>query len=390
LLASILEDFPQGDMALDGAFRLALRRIQKLDWAGAANVLERGLPRARIADESRDQEYAGRERYFLARAWVETGEAARGLTEYEALISDLPFSFYMQLALSRLAALDAGRAAAAEQRALAAAQAVPPEPQPQVRVQAPAFERALALLKQGEASWAEIELNSLPVSDAPSGVSASWLKAQLFSVSGEQRQAHRQVRSRSKDWLARWPVGEWRQVWELAFPRPHHRVVAREALRNEIPESLIYAVMREESGFDPNATSPAQAFGLMQLIRPTAKRFAKELGLRYSDRALLKPAYNIALGSRALRTFQDAFPANPILAIPGYNAGPGRPRRWLKESVSRDFDVWVESIPFTETRRYTKRVLASLGSYEFLYAPNGTAWMLPVHLNLPERPEARL
>jgi soluble lytic murein transglycosylase len=252
-------------------------------------------------------------------------------------------------------------------------------------VNAPGFERALALLKQGETTWAEAELNALPTTVGQVGLDLSWINAHLFAVSGEAKLAHQLVRSGAKDWLSRWPVGEWRQVWELAFPRPHLALVVREAARNQLREALVYAVMREESGFESNAESPAKAFGLMQLIRPTAKRFAKELGLKYTDRSLFRPAVNIALGSRALRTFQDAFPANPVLAIPGYNAGPGRPRRWLKESAQLDFDVWVELIPFTETRRYTKRVLSSVGSYEFLYGDGGSDWMLPVTLNGPAK-----
>jgi soluble lytic murein transglycosylase len=62
------------------------------------------------------------------------------------------------------------------------------------------------------------------------------------------------------------------------------------------------------------------------------------------------------------------FPANPLLAIPGYNAGGNAPKKWLGERPSDDFDVWVERIPYEETRNYTKRVITSLAAYEFLYA----------------------
>src|SRR5690606_1290719 len=137
--------------------------------------------------------------------------------------------------------------------------------------------------------------------------------------------------------------------------------------KNEIPEWFIYAIMREESAFDPAAESPAKAYGLMQLIVPTAKAYAGKLGLPHHPQALKRPAVNIALGSRVLSSFSAKFPKNPVLGIPAYNAGPGRPARWLRERPDVDFDVWVELIPFRETRRYTKRVLASRAAYAFLY-----------------------
>jgi soluble lytic murein transglycosylase len=141
-----------------------------------------------------------------------------------------------------------------------------------------------------------------------------------------------------------------------------------EAKRNAISASLVYAVMREESAFDPAAESPAKAYGLMQVIEPTARHFGKKIGLSGDPTSLFRPRVNIAIGSRVLGEFTRTFPDNPLLAIPGYNAGPGRPRRWSKERPDQDFDLWVEQIPFVETRRYTKRVLASRATYAFLYA----------------------
>ena len=169
------------------------------------------------------------------------------------------------------------------------------------------------------------------------------------------------------DWLSRWPAGDWVKAWQLAFPRPYHALVTRESKHTGVPESLIYAVMREESAFDPGAESPANAYGLMQLIVPTAKLYARPAGLPYDAGALKRPRVNIALGSRALAKLAGRFSDNPLLAIPAYNAGPGRPRRWLRDRPSVDFDVWVELIPYRETRRYTKRVLASRAAYTFLY-----------------------
>jgi soluble lytic murein transglycosylase len=153
----------------------------------------------------------------------------------------------------------------------------------------------------------------------------------------------------------------------LAYPAPFQQIVQREAKRTGQSPALIYAIMREESAFDPDAESLADAFGLMQLIVPTARSIARPLGLP-SDRASLKrPSVNIALGTGELARLANAFPENVLLAIPAYNAGPGNPKRWLRERPNADFDLWVELIPYVETRRYVKRVLSSRAAYAFLY-----------------------
>jgi soluble lytic murein transglycosylase len=94
---------------------------------------------------------------------------------------------------------------------------------------------------------------------------------------------------------------------------------------------------------------------------------AKPLNLPSDAESLKRPEVNIALGCRYLSVLRRQFPDNPLLAIPGYNAGPGKPKDWLADRPNQDFDLWVEEMPYEETRNYTKRVLTSLVAYEFLY-----------------------
>jgi soluble lytic murein transglycosylase len=189
------------------------------------------------------------------------------------------------------------------------------------------------------------------------------------------------------EWLDHYPVGRWRAAWELAFPRPFAGVVAAEAKRHGIPEALAYAIMREESAFDPRVISFANAIGLMQLITPTARRMAKPLGLPADTESLKRPEVNIALGCRYLSILRGQFADNPLLAIPGYNAGGGAPKRWIAERPEQSFDLWVERIPYEETRLYTKRVMTSMAAYEFLYARDQPSEALRVPL--PASPSAR-
>lgn len=368
LLSRMADDYPAGDMVLDGMFELSLRRIEKGDWNGALSVLERAAQVAAPLDLARGQEFAGRERYFRARASAMLGEVDRSLAEYEAIVSELPLSYYMLHAYSRLYSADEARAKRALEQALVRGQKDPFKFEHGRGLEYPGFVRALELLRVGDVEDAERELDVLGGQRAETAPAVLWAVASLYARAGSAKLSQAVARSLLTEWVGRWPSGEWARAWELAFPRPYREIVEREAKKNSVPEYFVYAVMREESSFDPEAQSPANAYGLMQIIEPTARRFAKPIGLRADPDALRKPGVNVAIGCRVLADLFRTFPGNPLLAIPGYNAGPARPRRWLDEHSGVDFDVWVELISFTETRRYTKRVLASRAAYAFLYS----------------------
>jgi soluble lytic murein transglycosylase len=367
LLDSMPGDYPSGDMVPEGLFLLALSHMEKGEWAAARKVLGRSLELSGKDGAARGPEASGRERYFQARALIETGEVERGLTEYEGIITELPLSYYMLHAYSRLSERDPGRGQRALALVLQGSGGPPFQIEHRPEFDQPGFLRALELFRQSDIDSARRELELLNLLEPGTSPAVLWGVALLYARAGSARLSHALPRWQLHDWLERWPVGPWKQAWELAFPRPHIDAVTEEAARQGVEPALIYAVMREESAFDPDAVSPANAYGLMQLISPTARRFGKELGLPYDRRALATPRVNIALGSRVLSNYQSYFPADPLLAIPGYNAGPGMPKRWAKDSPSVDFDLWVELIPYRETRRYTKRVLASRGAYSFLY-----------------------
>jgi soluble lytic murein transglycosylase len=288
----------------------------------------------------------------------------------------------MLLAFSRLHAADPARAQAAHERALARAEAEPFKLERGSAFEEPATVRALELLRVGDIDAARSELSTVETL-ADGSQSWVWGMALLYSRAGAVKLSHDVARGSLVEWLGRWPAGQWRTAWELSFPRPYLSIVQSQAKRAKVDESLIFAIMREESAFDPQAVSPANAYGLMQLIKPTARHYAKKVGVAHDERSLLTPQVNITLGSEVLSSFGSMFPNNQLLAIPGYNAGPGRPKRWLSELPSRDLDLWVEMIPFYETRHYMKRVLASRATYRYLYGELGpeAALTLPTTLS---------
>lgn len=382
LLKRMPDDYPNGDMVLDGVFELGFRRIEKGDWSGAASVFDRGAALAAPTDANRPREWAGRERYFFARSLGQIGQQDRMLEEYETIIRTLPLSYYMLHAFARLSSVKPERANSALEAALERSSREPFSFEPRPEFEQPGFVRALELLRQGDVEAGKREITALGLIEPGASPEILWGVALLYARAGAPRLSHAVARGLLTDWLERWPSGDWARAWELAFPRPYHDLVASSARDNGVPESLAFAIMREESAFDSEAVSPANAYGLMQLIEPTARHFAKQIGLPADPKSLTRPSVNIALGCRVLGSLLHRFDDDPLLAIPGYNAGPGRPARWKRERPEADFDVWVEQIPFRETRRYTKRVLASRAAYAFLYGSDEPAQVLSLPLRL--------
>jgi len=148
----------------------------------------------------------------------------------------------------------------------------------------------------------------------------------------------------------------------IRFPLAYREAIGAQAAQSGVLDStFVYAIARQESAFISNARSSAGALGLMQLMPATAREVANTAGLRLNGNGdILEPATNIALGSRYLGKMLQDFGGNRILAAAAYNAGPNRVRRWVAEQSGAPLpvDIWVETIPFAETRGYVQNVLA--------------------------------
>lgn len=159
-------------------------------------------------------------------------------------------------------------------------------------------------------------------------------------------------------------TGYWDDL-ELRFPLEHVDLVEYNARQHGIETEWIFAVMRQESAFMRKARSHAGAMGLMQLMPATARHVAKDLLKRKPPRRaeLYLPETNIALGSAYLKQMQAELGGSSVLATAAYNAGPHRVMRWLPQRTL-PADIWIELVPFDETRGYLRRVLA----YRVIYA----------------------
>jgi soluble lytic murein transglycosylase len=145
----------------------------------------------------------------------------------------------------------------------------------------------------------------------------------------------------------------------LRFPNPFLQLFRSESHATSVPLSYLYGIARQESAFAPVVRSSAGALGLMQLMPATAALTARASGERVPTPAeLFHPDVNIHIGSRHLADLLQRFDGNRILVAAAYNAGPHRVDRWLRVRPPRPADVWIETIPFPETRNYVMNVLA--------------------------------
>lgn len=154
-------------------------------------------------------------------------------------------------------------------------------------------------------------------------------------------------------------IGEYDDL-SLRYPLPFQSAFEEHASSASISATWAYGIARSESLFMPDIRSSAGAVGLMQLMPATGKSVAREIKLPYRGiDTLTDPLANIRLGTAYLGQMAERFGGNPVLATAAYNAGPHRVDQWMPARGSMDARIWIENIPFNETRKYVRRVMAA-------------------------------
>jgi len=234
-------------------------------------------------------------------------------------------------------------------------------------VPAEALARARILLEAGLAEEAALEL------DRTAGRARSLRDrlevARLLAGAGRYHRAQRLVVDRYHEDLARGVAPGHEELWWLAWPAAFGEVLAAARPPDAaIDRAVVSAVMREESGYRPEVTSPAGARGLLQIMPDTGRRLAAELGLGGFEPAdLYLPRTNIRLGTFYLDQLMRQFDGRLVAAVASYNAGPHNVARWLVERPGLEDDEWVEAVPYSQTRSYVKRVMRSIHAYRMLH-----------------------
>jgi soluble lytic murein transglycosylase len=157
--------------------------------------------------------------------------------------------------------------------------------------------------------------------------------------------------------------------WKMAYPLLYARGVNREATAKHVDPLLAQALIREESRYNVQALSSSHAIGLMQLLPGTAHGVAKRIGVKLSSNAdIHKPENNIRLGVDYMSYVLNRANGNALLAVASYNGGPNAVARWQQSLGTADMDLFVEQIPYTETRDYVRKVFGSYWNYEMIYS----------------------
>jgi soluble lytic murein transglycosylase len=214
------------------------------------------------------------------------------------------------------------------------------------------FRRALELRKAGLSSWAIGEWSAAASRLAP---------VELKTVAGLANRENWHDRAI----FALGNSGDL-QFYEWRFPLIWEADIKREAAANKLDPAWVYGTIRSESAMLETAQSSANALGLMQVTPATGKRVAKKHGLAWSGSAQLKTAAgNLPLGTAYMSDLLQEYRHNPVLVSGSYNAGPNAVSRWLDSRPLGEAAIWIETLPYFETRDYIPRVLAFTTLYDW-------------------------
>ncbi len=366
--------YPKGVLRRDAQHGGALAHLMNEDYDAARRLFDE------VAAEEPDAVAALRARELAALAALRGGDRLHAVAGWTEIMRTHPLSWSALVARARLVEVHAPAPPWLEPRGEAKTTT------PLVVKLPPPVDLLHRLGLDGDAEAALHERESVVYGEAPAGRGIEALCAAYGAV-GRAKRRHRLLVQIPVDALRREPGPENRWAWDCAYPTPFESDVgtgARDAAdASAIDDVVTYAVMRQESNFDPDALSAAHAVGLMQLLPETARGVATELHLPFDDARLGEPSLNVTLGKRYLEDLRDKFakyPAPLPLVVAAYNAGDDAVTRWLARVPRMDIDEFLERMPYVETRGYVARVMGNWAHYRYL--KYGEAGVPPLALSL--------
>ncbi|HYL58121.1 MAG TPA: transglycosylase SLT domain-containing protein, partial [Candidatus Acidoferrales bacterium] len=341
--------YPGSDAASEARFRGPWTLYLGRSYRSAAQGFQEARARAK---EPTDRDMC---EYWRARALEKGGDAAAARESFARLAASTDSNYYPELASRRVHAA---------QPDLPAALAPEPGVGEMPRVSGPAefhMERLQTLRALGLKELEAGELKAL----ADSGSSSAMRQFVLagFAGAGAWYDAIVAATRMEKSGLVSHAVAE-----RVRYPRAYWDLFQAASMKLALDPYLVVALARQESLFNPNATSVSNARGLMQLIPSTAKKVAAERGIDPGAIHLYDPSLNVELGTTYLKSLFEMFNGDPFRAVAAYNAGEHAVSKWDSEFRGDD-DEWVENIAYKETREYVKKVIGGRREYQLLYQP---------------------
>jgi tetratricopeptide (TPR) repeat protein len=356
----------EGRRAEWAKFREGYCWYRKREWEKARELLDR--ERLQTKGTMREASW-----FFTAVANAAIGDTLRADSLFRELARIAPWSFHGHLARERLGLSQAMRDSLAKEPDSVAGKPVPlawaaDVPPSLMRSDSIAFLRALLARTTGEESLWKAELEAMDRNARGAGQRELGLILWMKTLGMEDQAVPRVRRLLSRmtpEEMSRAPKSLLRMFYPMHFlqdMKPH--------LRGDsiIDAGFVHAVMRQESGFDPWARSPAGAVGLLQLIPPTAKAMASKVGLKgFNPNQLTNPSVNLRLGIAYMRDLERMWNGTPALILANYNAGPAPTLRWREAFRTHPLEEAAEEITYWETRDYVKKCLANWWTYQLLY-----------------------
>src|SRR5215468_1997524 len=354
----LAQGYPDSEEGIAAQWRLGWLSWLRADYVEAAERWSH-IPSNRAAS----QNYRDAALYWTARAQAAAGQTESASKHFTMLVSESPRSYYGVLAARRVprVSIGAGKNPAAAQLAAS----LPADPRELLQADVP-YARVEALHLVGHDDFADEEMDetvrrSLTDTRRLYALSTAYAQESRYYLALRIMRRHFLGLARSA------PPAVPRHFWEVFYPIGWRTELTDAAARVAVDPYLVAAVVREESSYNAQARSRVGARGLMQLMPDTARPMARQRGLPFNDGSLLdEPSANLTLGSAHLASLLKEF-GEPRLAVAAYNAGATPVRQWWKARPSDDMEVWVELIPFTETRGFVRRVMLAWEEYRRLY-----------------------
>jgi soluble lytic murein transglycosylase len=352
--AYLAEHFPQQKNAAAAHWRAGWLSYRQGEFAAAAKLFDDQIQRYPAAAETVSALY-WRGRLYESMDHYPSMAAAN----YRAIVRAYPHYFYAQMARVRLNAL--GKLEPAAEPELDHFQpVVEPKLVDTFPADSPHLAKARLLANAGLNEYIAQEIQADPDSDSWSALAEAQIYASYDETFHALRAMKRALPYASSAQISAIPLAYWR----ILYPEPWWETIRAEAAKNNLDPYLVASLIRQESEFNPNAVSYANAYGLMQLLPSVGRAMAREEGMtHFQTFQLLDPETNIRLGTRYLRQMIDRFGGVQEYALAAYNAGDNRVTEWQAAGPYSGMDEFVESIPFTQTRDYVQAILRNEETY---------------------------
>ncbi|ACM21735.1 lytic transglycosylase domain protein [Geotalea daltonii FRC-32] len=332
LLQRSLFLYPESGLKKSLLWEIAWERYQAKDYKAASDWF------GKLAgyENARD-----RALYWRGKSLAAAGDQEGAKASFSQLMTEFPLGYY---ALTH-----------AKEAGIASTETTLPPVDLTEALPVPAgFERVKALITLGFYDEAQKELSGQKKPKMQQGIARLYLEMGNYNAV---------VHLFKKEPLSRLDK-ESALAWGLNYPLAFRDYVTKNAGDSNLPESLVYAIIRAESTYSPTALSPVGAVGLMQLMPATASAVARG---KLDRNSLTVPAVNIRFGSKHLKDLLDYHNGDLVKVIAAYNAGSGNVGKWEKRLGDMPRDQFIENIPFGETREYVKKVLAGMELYQRFY-----------------------